>query len=87
MSLAPIAAVKYLEASRSLASDHRLGVPVAKLYLSNRPAGGVNLPKNYRRAAHRASRRPAGTHVAASADLNRGRRVIEVGFEHRFPRD
>jgi hypothetical protein len=61
MSLAPIAAVKYLEAALAFAGNHDFGMAIAKLDLSNRPARGVNLPKNYRRAARRASRGPAGT--------------------------
>jgi hypothetical protein len=44
--LAPIAAVEYLEAARPLARNDQLGVPVTKLYLSNGPASGVNLPQD-----------------------------------------
>jgi hypothetical protein len=47
------------EPARPFAADHDLGVMLAKLYLPNRPASGVNLPQNYRRAALSASRRPA----------------------------
>jgi hypothetical protein len=36
------------EAARPLASDHDLGVPVAKLYLSNWSAGSANLAQDYR---------------------------------------
>jgi hypothetical protein len=39
MPLAPIAAVKYLEAALPLASNHGLGVAVAQFDLSNRSAG------------------------------------------------
>jgi len=56
--LVPIAAVEYLESAPPLASNHHLGVPIAQIDLTNRPARGVNLPQNYRRAARRASRGP-----------------------------
>jgi hypothetical protein len=61
-----------------------LGVALAKLYLANGPASGVNLPENYRRAARPASRRPAGTRIPASPDLDGCRERIEVGLEHGF---
>jgi len=57
--LAPIAAVEYLRAARTLANDHDLGVAIAELDLTNRPARGIELAESYRRSARRASRRPA----------------------------
>jgi hypothetical protein len=82
--LAPIAAVEYLEAALSFTSNDGLGVPIAQLDLTNRPASGVNLPENYRRAVPGASRRSARRRVAASPDLNGCRERIEVGLEDAF---
>jgi hypothetical protein len=82
--LPPVAPVEYLEAARSLAGDHNLGVTLAEFYLSNRPAGGVNLAQDDGCAPFCASRRPAGAPIAASPDLNGRWERIEVGFEHRL---
>jgi hypothetical protein len=41
---------EYLESALPLARKYGLGMVVAKLDLSNRPARHVDLPKNYRRA-------------------------------------
>jgi len=57
--LAPIAPVEYLEAARPLARNDQLGVTVTKLYLSNWPASGVNLPQDDGCASLNAPRRPA----------------------------
>jgi hypothetical protein len=57
---------------------------IAELDLAYWPARGVKLAENYRRAAHVASRRPAGAQVPAAPDLNGRRRGIEVGLEHVF---
>jgi hypothetical protein len=81
-ALAPIAAVEYLQAAHSLAGNHDVGVAIAQLDLTNGPARRVKLAENYRRAIPGASRRPAGTQITASPDLNRCRRWIEVGLEH-----
>ena len=81
--LAPIAPVEYLEAALAFASNHNLGMPIAKLDLSNRTAGCVYLPENYCRV-DRTSRCSARRRVAASPDLNSRRRGIEVRFEHRL---
>jgi len=59
---------------------------IAQLDLTNWSARGVNLPKNYRRAVPGASRRPAGTRIIASPDLNGRRRGIEVRLKHRDER-
>jgi hypothetical protein len=82
--LAPIAAVENLKAARPLARNHSLGVTIAQLDLTDRPPCRVKLAENYRRAAHVASRRPAGAQVPATPDLNGRRRGIEVGLEHVF---
>jgi len=82
--LAPIAAVEYLEAAPAFARNHGPGMPIAQLDLTNRPAGCVDLPENYRRAGRLASRRSARRRVAASPDLNSCRRGIEVRLEHRL---
>ena len=58
-SLAPIAAVEYLEAARPLARNDKFGVTVTKLYLSNWPASGVNLPQDDSCANLSAPRHPA----------------------------
>ena len=84
MRLAPIATVENLKAALTLAGSHDLGVAIAKLDLTNRPACCVKLAENDRRAIHYASRRPAGTQITASPDLNRRRRGIEVRLEHWF---
>ena len=57
---------------------------ITQLDLTNRPAGSIHLPENYRRFASGASRRSAGCWIAASPDLNSGRERIEVRFEHVF---
>jgi hypothetical protein len=80
--LEPIAAVEYLEAGPAFPSNHGLVMAIAQLDLTNRPARCVDLPKNYRRGARRASRCSARRRVAASPDLNSRRRRIEVRFEH-----
>jgi hypothetical protein len=82
--LAPIAAVENLQAAHTLANDHDLGMAIAEFHLAQRPARGVKLAENYRRAVPGASRRPAGTQIAASPDLNGRRRGIEVRLEHRL---
>jgi hypothetical protein len=66
MPLTPVAAIEYLEAARTFAGNHRLGVTIAKLNLSNRPGGCIDLPKNDRRSARRASRCSARRWVATS---------------------
>jgi len=83
MSLAPIAAVEYLEAALAFASNHNLCMPIAKLDLSNRTAGCVDLPENYHRS-HGASRRSARRRVAASPDLNSRWNRIEVRLDHHI---
>ncbi len=83
MSLAPIAAVEYLKAALAFPSNHGLGMTIAQLDLSNRRTGCIDLAENYRRAAPRASRRPARALISASSDLDGRRDGIEVGFEHR----
>ncbi len=62
MWLAPIAAVEYPKAALAFASNHSLGIAIAKLDLANRRNSGVNLPKNYRCAllAHREARHGTG---------------------------
>jgi hypothetical protein len=82
MWLAPIATVEYLETIPAFASNHGLGMTVAQLDLTNRTSCRVDLPENYRRAAHGASRRSTRRRVAASPDLNGRRCRIEVRFEH-----
>jgi len=57
---------------------------ITQLDLANWPARRVDLPENYRRSAHEASRRSARRRVAASPDLNGRRDGIEVRFEHRL---
>jgi hypothetical protein len=79
--LPPVAPVEYLEAARSLAGDHNLGVTLAEFYLSNRPAGGVNLAENYRRVTPHTTWRSTRARIAASPDLNSRRRGIEVRLE------
>src|SRR5277367_6363252 len=81
---APIAAVEYLEAARPLARNNQPGVTVTKLYLSNWPASGINLPQDDGCAPLSAPRRPAGTRVPASADLDGCRLRIEVWLEHSY---
>jgi len=44
--LAPIAVVEYLKAALAFASDHRLSMAIAELYLSNGPPSGVNLAQD-----------------------------------------
>jgi hypothetical protein len=51
MWLAPIAAIEYLEAALAFASNHRLGMTITQLDLSNRPARSIDLAENYRRRA------------------------------------
>jgi hypothetical protein len=46
MPIAPIAVVVDLKAAFMLARNQNLGVAIAKLYLSNRPARGVNLAQD-----------------------------------------
>jgi hypothetical protein len=58
--LAPIATVEYLQAAVSLADNHRLGMAIAELDLTDRPACCVKLAENYRRPSRRAAQRPAG---------------------------
>jgi hypothetical protein len=82
--LAPIASVEYLEAELVFARNDGLGRTIAQLELTNRPAGCIDLPKNYRRLVYGASRRSTRRRVAASPDLNSRRRGIEVRFEHRL---
>jgi hypothetical protein len=82
MWLAPIAAIEYLEAALAFTSNHGLGVAVAQLDLTDRSAGCIYFPENYRRSASGASRRSAWRRVAASPDLNGRRDGIEVRFEH-----
>jgi hypothetical protein len=82
--LAPVAPIEYLQAVLALASDHGLGVAIAEFDLAQRPARGVKLAENDGRSTDRASRRPAGTQITASPDLNRCRCGIEVGLEHRL---
>jgi hypothetical protein len=83
LSLAPIAPVEYCHAACSLASNHDLGMAIAELDLTDWPASGVKLAQNYRRAIPGASRRPAGTQITASRDLDGCRGRIEVRLEHR----
>jgi hypothetical protein len=60
--LAPIAAaVEYLQAALMLADSPDLGVAIAELDLTYRPASGVKLAENDSRAVPGASRRPTGT--------------------------
>ena len=86
MPLAPIAAVEYLEATRPLPGNYDLGMVFAEFDLPNRPASGIDLPENYRCAARRASRGPAGTRIAASPDLDGSRERIEVRLERSHDR-
>ncbi len=66
MSLAPITAIEYLKAAPAFARNHGLGMAITQLDLTNRPAGRINLPENYRRSAYWASRCSARRRVAAS---------------------
>ncbi len=84
MSSAPLAAVLDFEPSSPFASNHYLSMAIAQLDLSNRPAGCIDLPQNYRNSAIRASRYSARHRTSASPDLNGRRGGIEVGFEHRL---
>src|SRR5271163_277044 len=84
ISLAPIAAVEYLEAARPLARNNQPGVTVTKLYLSNWPASGINLPQDDGCAPLSAPRRPALASITAPTDLNGCRLRIEVGLEHSY---
>jgi len=62
-SLAPIAAVEYLEAALPFASDYGLGMAIAQLDLTNRSACGIDLFRRAivaRRAVHRGARHGAG---------------------------
>jgi hypothetical protein len=59
--LMPIAPVENLQAALTLAGNHDLGVSIAELDLTYRPASGVKLAENDSRAVPGASRRPAGT--------------------------
>jgi hypothetical protein len=61
---APTAPLEYLEAALAFASNHSLSMAIAQLDLTDRPPCRVDLPKNYRRSAHRASRRSARRWVA-----------------------
>src|SRR5271155_2757059 len=81
---APIAAVEYLEAARPLARNNQPGVTVTKLYLSNWPASGINLPQDDGCAPLSAPRRPALASITAPTDLNGCRLRIEVGLEHSY---
>jgi hypothetical protein len=83
--LAPIAAIEYLQAALTLASNHDLGVALAELDLPNRPASGVKLAENDGRAVPGAARCPAGTLITAPPDLNGRRRV--AAFADRMERD
>jgi len=56
--LAPIATTDYLQAALTLAGNHDLGMAIAQFDLTDRPASGVKLAENYRRAIPGASRRP-----------------------------
>jgi hypothetical protein len=40
MRLARVSAIEYLQAARTLASNHDLGVPIAEFDLTQRPARG-----------------------------------------------
>jgi len=82
--LPPIAAVEYLEAARPLARNDQLGMTVTKLYLSNWPASGINLPQDDGCAPLSAPRRPALASITAPTDLNGCRLRIEVGLEHSY---
>ena len=76
--------IEYLKAARLFASNHGIGMAIAQLDLTNRPAGCINLPENYRRVARCAPRRSARHRVAAPPDLNGRRDRIEVRLEHRL---
>jgi len=65
MSLAPIAAVEYLEAACPFASDHGFGMAIAQLDLTSRTPRCIDLPENYRRTVRDASL-PRGAHPAAT---------------------
>ena len=62
---APIAPVEYLEAARPFASDHRLGMPIAELDLTNVPSSSINF-FGYQRRPSGALSGPAWRNVAAS---------------------
>jgi hypothetical protein len=71
--------------TRALAREQsRAHMSIAERDLTHRPACRIELPENYRRAIPGASRRPAGTQVTASPDLDGCRGRIEVRLEHRF---
>ena len=57
---------------------------IAQLNLTDWPACRVELSENDRRAVPAASRRPAGTQIAASPNLDGRRLGIEVGLQHRL---
>lgn len=79
----PISSIVNLKFALALASDHDPSVAVTQLDLSNRPARGVDLPKNYRRTGHDAPRCSARRRLVASPDLYCGRFGVEVGLKHR----
>jgi len=56
MSLAPIAAVEYLEAALAFASNHRFGVAIVQLELVNMSVSGIRLFGDQSRAFRRRSR-------------------------------
>jgi hypothetical protein len=62
MSLAPIAAVEYLEAALSLASNHGVSVAIAQLDLTNRTTCRIDLPEYYRRATPHTAARSTRAH-------------------------
>jgi hypothetical protein len=79
-----VATIEYLQAALSLAGSHNLGVAIAQLDLTHRPARRVELAKNDRRAIPSAPRRPAGARIAAAPDLDSRHLGIEVRFERRL---
>src|SRR5271156_3203006 len=83
ISLAPITTVEYLEAARPLARNDQLGVTVTKLYLSNWPASGVNLPQDDGCASLSAPRRLGQAASEPSTGFHR-RRVCTSRAELRL---